>query len=126
LDRISEAKPEKADEDSLTFLTWQAVHERVRMESGLDDDDEFETFGKLMETRLACYFDDSLAHFSSEDTPGKITMHQLPQNPKARQRLRRVKSLGVSGISSRHWAVFGLIFVGVFTGGLKKPDKGGF
>ncbi|MCP4699936.1 MAG: PEGA domain-containing protein [Gammaproteobacteria bacterium] len=106
LDEVEKAKP-KEEENSLAYLSWEAVRERVRLDLGAEDD--LQRFGELLHTPLAKSLGDSLANFGFPDQPESIPLRTRPKHKKALQRLARVKnhSFKIGDVISR-WHRVGL------------------
>ncbi len=90
LDQVEQAKPNVSN-DSLAYLSWEAVKERVRLELGEDDD--LKRFGELVQTPLGGAIGDSLDNYGFSDQPDKIPLRKKPGSKKALQRLARVMSI---------------------------------
>ena len=83
LDQLEEAKPDKP-RDSLSYLSWEAIKERVKLE--MPGTDNLERFGQLNHTPLKYFFADSFhkCGFSDDDIPirkpdNKIALKRLAQ-----------------------------------------------
>ncbi|MCP4217666.1 MAG: hypothetical protein GY765_23690, partial [bacterium] len=82
LDRVEKAKPD-TPEDSLVYLSWEALRERVRLELGEGDG---QRFGELIQTPIGKAIGDSLANYGFSEDPGKIHMRK-PGSKAVLQRL---------------------------------------
>ncbi|MCP4288721.1 MAG: hypothetical protein GY792_30575, partial [Gammaproteobacteria bacterium] len=109
LEEVQQAEPD-VKADSLAYLSYEAVRERVRMELGAED--ELQRFGELLQTPLAKSLGDSLANYGFSDQREKIPLRTKPESKKALQRLRQVNrnSLGIEPLLSwGHWIISGLL-----------------
>ena len=105
LDQIEAAKPD-APEDSLAYLSWESIKERVRLEMGTDDD--LERFGELLNSPLGESISDKLDNYGYSDD--KISMRES-KSKKAKERLAKVcgNPLGINLISRMHKLCFAIV-----------------
>ncbi|MDM8543712.1 SUMF1/EgtB/PvdO family nonheme iron enzyme [Desulfococcaceae bacterium HSG9] len=86
LNRVEKAEPDEP-KDSLAYLSWEAVRERVRLELGQGDG---RRFGELMHSPLGKTLGDSLSNHGFPDEQEKIPIRK-PKNRAALQRLAKVE-----------------------------------
>ncbi|MCP4426669.1 MAG: hypothetical protein GY803_19425, partial [Chloroflexi bacterium] len=112
LDEISAAKP-AADKDSLAYLAWEAVRERVRLE--LDEENDLERLAELAKTPLGPVIGASLEDFGFPGEKAGIPLRLQPRNRHALQRLSRIAGhlnipiLKAYPIAGKQWFALGLI-----------------
>jgi len=109
LDRVEKAEPDKP-KNSLAYLSWEAVRERVRLELGQGDG---RRFGELMHSPLGKTLGDSLSNHGFPEEPGKIPIRK-PENRAALQRLARVEGnlLGIGNfVKSWQRACLGVLIL---------------
>ncbi|MCP4105054.1 MAG: DUF1566 domain-containing protein [Desulfobacteraceae bacterium] len=109
LGRVEKAKPD-APKESLAYLSWEAVRERVRLEMGEGDG---RRFGELLQSPLGKAIGDSLTKHGFSDQPEKIPMRK-PGSRQVLQRLAKVRGnpLDIAGfVSQGHRACMGLLML---------------
>jgi WD40 repeat protein len=116
LGRIEKARPNDAPENSLVYLSWEAVRERVCLELG---DGDAQRFGELLQSPLGKSIGDSLENYGfsdDSDDSGKIPMRK-PKSRTALQRMARLKDnpLGIGNfVSGFQRACLGILILCLF------------
>jgi len=111
LEQVEAAKPD-VPKESLAYLSWESIKERVRLELGSDDD--LEQFGKLINSPLGESISDKLDNYGFSGD--KISMRE-PKSKKAKVRLAKVSGnpLGIHLISRMHKACFVILLLSLFS-----------
>jgi len=113
LQEIHKAQP--SEPESLAYLAWETIRERVRLE--LEASDDLSRLAQIAKTPLAGAISASLENYGFPDQSEKIPLRLKPRNPAALQRLARiaegfsVKKLDAYPVARAHWAVLAILLV---------------
>ncbi len=117
LEQVQKAQP--AELESMAYLAWEAVCERVRLE--LNPAADLARLGQLAKTPLGNHIRADLEQYGFPDQVDKIPLRSKPQNKDALQRLARIsdsfaiRRLDAYPIAWRQWLVLGTL-VALFLG----------